>query len=45
MIPGAKAPKLVTEDMVKLMKKGSAIVDVAIDQELAYFYNNSLGSW
>ncbi len=32
LIPGAKAPKLVTEDMVKLMKKGSAIVDVAIDQ-------------
>ncbi|MCI9092206.1 MAG: alanine dehydrogenase [Coprobacillus sp.] len=32
LIPGAKAPKLVTKDMVKLMKKGSAIVDVAIDQ-------------
>ena len=32
LIPGARAPKLVTEDMVKSMKKGSAIVDVAIDQ-------------
>ncbi|KGX89117.1 alanine dehydrogenase [Pontibacillus litoralis] len=32
LIPGAKAPKLVTEDMVKQMKKGSVIVDVAIDQ-------------
>ncbi len=32
LIPGARAPKLVTEDMVKHMKKGSVIVDVAIDQ-------------
>lgn len=32
LIPGAKAPHLVTEDMVKKMKKGSVIVDVAIDQ-------------
>lgn len=32
LIPGAKAPKLVTEDMVKTMKPGSVIVDVAIDQ-------------
>jgi alanine dehydrogenase len=32
LIPGAKAPKLVTEDMVKTMKAGSVIVDVAIDQ-------------
>lgn len=32
LIPGARAPKLVTEDMVKLMKKGSVIVDVAVDQ-------------
>ena len=32
LIPGAKAPKLVTEDMIKEMKKGSVIVDVAIDQ-------------
>lgn len=32
LIPGAKAPKLVTEEMVKRMKPGSVIVDVAIDQ-------------
>ena len=32
LIPGAKAPKLVTEDMVKSMSAGSVIVDVAIDQ-------------
>ncbi|MGA8260780.1 MAG: alanine dehydrogenase [Arenicellales bacterium] len=32
LIPGAAAPKLVTEDMVKKMKDGSVIVDVAIDQ-------------
>lgn len=32
LIPGAKAPKTVTESMVKTMKKGSVIVDVAIDQ-------------
>jgi len=32
LIPGAKAPKLVTEEMVKNMKRGAVIVDVAIDQ-------------
>lgn len=32
LIPGAKAPKLVTNDMVKTMKPGSVLVDVAIDQ-------------
>ncbi|MCT8140124.1 alanine dehydrogenase [Anaerobacillus sp. CMMVII] len=32
LIPGAKAPKLVTEEMVKAMSPGSVIVDVAIDQ-------------
>jgi alanine dehydrogenase len=32
LIPGSKAPKLVTEDMVKEMAPGSVIVDVAIDQ-------------
>ena len=32
LIPGAKAPKLVTEEMVKSMKPGAVIVDVAIDQ-------------
>ena len=32
LIPGARAPHLVTEDMVKAMTPGSVIVDVAIDQ-------------
>ncbi|MCA0173834.1 alanine dehydrogenase [Bacillus sp. RAR_GA_16] len=32
LIPGAKAPKLVTEEMVKSMTPGSVLVDVAIDQ-------------
>lgn len=32
LLAGAKAPVLVTEEMVKSMEKGSAIVDVAIDQ-------------
>lgn len=32
LIPGARAPRLVTEDMVKSMTPGSVIVDVAIDQ-------------
>ena len=32
LIPGAKAPKIVTENMVKEMTTGSVIVDVAIDQ-------------
>lgn len=32
LIPGAKAPHLVTKDMLKLMTKGSVLVDVAIDQ-------------
>ncbi len=32
LIPGAEAPKLVTKDMLKLMRRGSVIVDVAIDQ-------------
>ncbi len=32
LIPGASAPKLVTEGMVKEMKKGSVVVDVAVDQ-------------
>jgi len=32
LIPGAAAPKLVTADMVRHMKKGSVLVDVAIDQ-------------
>lgn len=32
LIPGAKAPHLVTRDMVKTMRRGSVMVDVAIDQ-------------
>lgn len=32
LIPGAKAPKLITKDMLRLMKPGSLLVDVAIDQ-------------
>lgn len=32
LIPGAKAPKLVSEEMVEAMSPGSVIVDVAIDQ-------------
>ena len=32
LIPGAEAPKLITKDMLKLMKRGAVIVDVAIDQ-------------
>jgi alanine dehydrogenase len=32
LIPGARAPKLITRDMLSLMKPGSVIVDVAIDQ-------------
>ena len=32
LIPGAEAPKLITKNMLKNMKRGSVIVDVAIDQ-------------
>jgi alanine dehydrogenase len=32
LLPGAAAPKLITKKMVSMMKKGSVIVDVAIDQ-------------
>ena len=32
LIPGAKAPALITDEMIKTMKPGSVIVDVAIDQ-------------
>ena len=32
LVPGAEAPKLITENMVRQMKKGSVLVDVAIDQ-------------
>lgn len=32
LVPGAKAPHLISRDMLKLMGKGSVLVDVAIDQ-------------
>jgi len=32
LLPGAKAPKLITREMLSLMKPGSVIVDVAVDQ-------------
>lgn len=32
LIPGAKAPKLVTEAMIKTMKPGAVVIDVAVDQ-------------
>jgi alanine dehydrogenase len=32
LIPGTKAPKLITREMLKTMKPGSVLVDVAIDQ-------------
>jgi alanine dehydrogenase len=32
LVPGAKAPKLITREMLRVMKKGSVLVDIAIDQ-------------
>jgi alanine dehydrogenase len=32
LVPGAAAPKLVTREMIKTMKRGSVLVDIAIDQ-------------
>jgi len=32
LIPGAKAPHLITRDMLKIMKPGTVLVDVAVDQ-------------
>jgi alanine dehydrogenase len=32
LVPGRKAPKVITGDMLKLMRPGAVIVDVAIDQ-------------
>jgi alanine dehydrogenase len=32
LIPGAKAPRLITRDMLKTMKEGAVLIDVAIDQ-------------
>src|SRR3546814_3185101 len=33
LVPGAAAPKLVTRDMLKTMKRGSVVVDIAIDRK------------
>lgn len=32
LVPGARAPKLITRDMLRMMKPGSVLVDIAIDQ-------------
>jgi len=32
LVPGAKAPKLIRRDMLRLMKPGSVLVDIAVDQ-------------
>jgi len=32
LVPGARAPKLITREMLKVMKPGSVLVDIAIDQ-------------
>jgi alanine dehydrogenase len=32
LVPGAKAPKLITREMLRMMKRGSVLVDIAIDQ-------------
>lgn len=32
LVPGAKAPKLVTKDMISKMQKGSVVIDIAVDQ-------------
>jgi alanine dehydrogenase len=32
LVPGAKAPQLVTEDLIRRMERGSVVVDVAVDQ-------------
>lgn len=32
LVPGAKAPKLITRDMLKIMRPGTVLVDVAVDQ-------------
>jgi alanine dehydrogenase len=32
LVPGAAAPKLVTREMLRTMKRGSVVVDIAIDQ-------------
>jgi alanine dehydrogenase len=32
LVPGAKAPKLVTREMLRVMKTGTVVVDIAVDQ-------------
>ena len=32
LVPGAKAPKLITREMLRMMPKGSVFVDIAVDQ-------------
>ena len=32
LVPGSRAPKLVTEDMIALMRPGSVIIDISVDQ-------------
>ncbi len=32
LVPGAKAPRLISRDMLRLMKKGTVLVDIAVDQ-------------
>ena len=32
LVPGARAPRLIRRDMLKLMRPGSVLVDIAIDQ-------------
>ena len=46
LIPGARAPHLVTEEMVQKMKPGSVIVDVAVDQGgcIATIHSTSISS-
>lgn len=44
LIPGSKAPTLVTEEMVKSMPEGSVIVDIAIDQGGIFATTDQLGT-
>jgi alanine dehydrogenase len=40
LVPGAKAPKLVTREMISKMEKGSVVVDIAVDQGAALRHVN-----
>ena len=44
LVPGKRAPLLVTEDMVKKMRKGSVIVDIAIDQGGIFETGSEIGT-